>query len=255
MFLLQALQKWFASDEDMGDPVHVYLAELFGLLAPILQDREGSHWDFMFDIIDSNIETSSWNDASSLPGFYHSIRLASTLRELASRNGGLREQISNRLRSTIVTISRAVLSPLCVLLTVVSAECPAHVPSAREAQSHVADLTLHLGLELLQDTMPKEMINDDSMSALAELLRHQHSLIRQSGFSIARRVVEEIVKELVIEAELERESPPVIQLPATLLALLDGHAAQKSADESFLLGSLLVFEHFVHSVRLEGRQV
>lgn len=59
IFLLQSLQKWFAAEDDnveLSDEVHAMLAELFVVLAPVVQDRTGGHWDFMFDVLESNIE-------------------------------------------------------------------------------------------------------------------------------------------------------------------------------------------------------
>jgi E3 ubiquitin-protein ligase listerin len=43
-------------DEDIGDELHARLVELFLPLAPVLQNLSGAHWDFMFDVIESNLE-------------------------------------------------------------------------------------------------------------------------------------------------------------------------------------------------------
>jgi hypothetical protein len=60
IFLLQNLAKWFTSEaddgEEIGDELHARLAELFLPLAPGLQNLSGAHWDFMFDVIESNLE-------------------------------------------------------------------------------------------------------------------------------------------------------------------------------------------------------
>lgn len=58
MFLIQAVQKWIASDDDLPEEIHSRVAELFIHLSPIVQELSGSHWDLVFDIIESNLEVS-----------------------------------------------------------------------------------------------------------------------------------------------------------------------------------------------------
>lgn len=59
IFLLQTLQKWVSSDDELSDEVHGRLAELFVNLAPVVQSLPGAHWDLMFDILESNVEVGS----------------------------------------------------------------------------------------------------------------------------------------------------------------------------------------------------
>lgn len=61
MFLIQRMQAWISSDDDLADEIHTAIAELFLHLAPIVQELSGSHWDFMFDIIESNLEVSDYS--------------------------------------------------------------------------------------------------------------------------------------------------------------------------------------------------
>lgn len=58
IFLLQALQKWVASDEDLDEEINTRLVEIFVHLAPIVQEITGSHTDFFFDLVESNLEVS-----------------------------------------------------------------------------------------------------------------------------------------------------------------------------------------------------
>lgn len=59
MFLIQAVQRWIASDDELPEEIHSRVAELFIHLAPIVQELSGSHWDLVFDVIESNLEASS----------------------------------------------------------------------------------------------------------------------------------------------------------------------------------------------------
>lgn len=56
IFLLQSLQKWVASDEDLEEEIESLLAHLFIHIVPIVQSVLGSHWDLIFDVIETNLE-------------------------------------------------------------------------------------------------------------------------------------------------------------------------------------------------------
>ena len=53
---MKACQQWVTSDEDIEEEVESQMTVLFFHLAPILQHVPGSHWDFIFDVIENNLE-------------------------------------------------------------------------------------------------------------------------------------------------------------------------------------------------------
>jgi len=53
---VKACQQWVTSDEDIEEEVECLMSILFFHLAPILQHVPGSHWDFIFDVIENNLE-------------------------------------------------------------------------------------------------------------------------------------------------------------------------------------------------------
>jgi hypothetical protein len=55
---VKACQGWIASDEDIDEDVESEMTNVFFHLVPILQNVSGSHWDFMFDLIEINLEVS-----------------------------------------------------------------------------------------------------------------------------------------------------------------------------------------------------
>lgn len=61
IFVIKALQQWLLDDsvEDLNDTVLGHLMGLLSHLAPTLQDVEGSHWDFSFDIAETVFDVSS----------------------------------------------------------------------------------------------------------------------------------------------------------------------------------------------------
>lgn len=56
MFLIQAMQRWIGSDDDLEEEILASVAELFLHLAPIVQELSGSHWELVFDVVESNLE-------------------------------------------------------------------------------------------------------------------------------------------------------------------------------------------------------
>lgn len=58
--VMKACQAWVAADEDDGEgvdeDVESAMTLVFFHLAPILQNVPGSHWDFIWDVIENNLE-------------------------------------------------------------------------------------------------------------------------------------------------------------------------------------------------------
>lgn len=74
VFLLQALQKWIASDESMEDDMDALLLAVCYHLAPVVQSIPGAHWDFIFDLIESNLEVRALQLRSAYLLNYHLCR-------------------------------------------------------------------------------------------------------------------------------------------------------------------------------------
>lgn len=56
--VLQTVQKWITSDEEIDPVIESQTAGLLRHLAPIVQSVSGSHWDFAFDLIENTLEVS-----------------------------------------------------------------------------------------------------------------------------------------------------------------------------------------------------
>lgn len=54
--LMKACQQWIASDDDIDEEVESEILRVALHLAPILQDLQGSHWELIFDVAESNLE-------------------------------------------------------------------------------------------------------------------------------------------------------------------------------------------------------
>lgn len=55
---MKACQTWLSSDEDIDEDVESEMTGVFVHLAPILQNVPGSHWELIFDVLESNLEVS-----------------------------------------------------------------------------------------------------------------------------------------------------------------------------------------------------
>ena len=57
---MKVCQAWVTADEDDGDgvdeDVESAMTLVFLYLVPILQNVPGSHWDFIWDVIENNLE-------------------------------------------------------------------------------------------------------------------------------------------------------------------------------------------------------
>ena len=65
--VLKALQTWALAeaeedDEEMGEEVESAVLPIFVHLAPILQTVSGSHWPFMFDVLEGVLERASGSE-------------------------------------------------------------------------------------------------------------------------------------------------------------------------------------------------
>lgn len=56
--MLQALQKWIEENDELDEEIESQFSELFVNVAPIIQTVSGAHWDFIMDVIESNLEVS-----------------------------------------------------------------------------------------------------------------------------------------------------------------------------------------------------
>lgn len=54
--VMKACQQWVTSDEDIDEEVESGMTLVFLHLAPILQNVPGAHWEFMFDVMENNLE-------------------------------------------------------------------------------------------------------------------------------------------------------------------------------------------------------
>lgn len=111
---MKACQQWISSDDDIDEEVETEMTLVFFYLSPILQNVPGAHWDFIFDVIENNLEVrfpvtaesclqlsflrqnSSFAESSTLTTLARTLRLIMTIQELAASNKSLRSVWAER---------------------------------------------------------------------------------------------------------------------------------------------------------------
>jgi len=82
MFLVQAIQKWVGSDEGLPEEANAGMVELLSHLVAIIQDLSGSHWDLVFDLIETNLDVSkllyTQSEAVTDPPLVHSLLIGTS---------------------------------------------------------------------------------------------------------------------------------------------------------------------------------
>ncbi|PWN53474.1 hypothetical protein IE53DRAFT_165426 [Violaceomyces palustris] len=198
IFLLQGLQRWLASDEDLDEEINNRMAELFVHLVPIVQDMPGSHIELFFDLAEANLEIGSLSDESTLPGLYHALRLVETLRDYSLRSATLREVWKERNGVALGLIRDLYIS-------MAEEEQPlSAVERQRSASVSVPkELCSELVVDLVKEVPSSSFSSPESMSALCKLIRSSPiQEVQVVSYRILSAAVKEQVKELVVETAI-----------------------------------------------------
>lgn len=112
--VVKTCEKWIASDEDLDEEVESAMTWTFSHLAPILQNLEGSHWEFIFDVVENNLEVcrlsslikrapakmlmqnSTFDDDATFVSLAHTLKLILVIKDLTLTNKVLREDWQTR---------------------------------------------------------------------------------------------------------------------------------------------------------------
>jgi hypothetical protein len=129
--VVKAFQQWIISDEDVDEEVESEMTLIFIHLAPLLQNVSGAHWEFMFDIIENNLEVSrcylprssgpdhyfsirqncSFSDNTTLVALARTLRLIVTIQDLALTTKTLRADWEKRHISILTLVRDLVAEP------------------------------------------------------------------------------------------------------------------------------------------------
>ncbi|KAI0056618.1 hypothetical protein BV25DRAFT_1995499 [Artomyces pyxidatus] len=223
---MKACQQWIASDEDLDEDVESEMTAVFFHLVPILQNVQGSHWDLIFDVIETNLENSSFEDDESLTLLWRTIRLIQVIQDLITYNKALRAQWQERQSSILILLRDIVaLEPKNATFSTPRSVC-------REA-----------ALSIVQN-MPPALIDHETLPKMVHLLFDPSPNVQKMAYELMREAAKKRTEHLVIEAGVDTQSTVKPQLPVELVSLLQQSLYSLDSSDrtgSKTLGSLLAW--------------
>ena len=252
VFLLQALQRWLASDEELGEALFARLAQLFVELAPVVQTVAGRHFDLMLDVAEENLQALALEEAGSWPTLYHTLRLLATLQDLRRSSEHVHEALSAHREALDAAVHDTLLA-LC--------ERAAALPEDAEP-SEAANRCIALAVELSEQLPAERFGSEADQRVLAQLLGHasactelQVAAYRWLSAATQARVRDEVVEQAVGGEDEKRPAPqltPALVAHASRGAPADAEEVLESATAArrvfaYLLVWLALLDHFAEA--------
>ncbi|KAJ3992694.1 hypothetical protein F5050DRAFT_1579091 [Lentinula boryana] len=270
--VIKVCQKWIEEEDENGEEedddgeTGVKMEELesamtltFYHLAPILQNVPGGHWQFIFDVIENNIELQLLTLARTL-------RLIGHVQDLAATNKSLRAEWNERKNGIMKGIKSMILDGDSANEESEAAkgEGDDEIKSLDEPNSVPESVCRELVLELVANhlsddsditSFPSSLSHSSSSSLLSLSSPIHHA---QLAFQILHKAAKKFTEHFVLEAGVDTEGKLEAQLPRELMVLLQQSVnLDIDADDAnltggrehavfvYLLGWMLLFDLFV----------
>ncbi|KAG6330843.1 hypothetical protein ID866_8246 [Astraeus odoratus] len=238
--VMRACQTWIAEgDEDASEDLDSAMTLVFRHIAPILQNVSGSHWEFIWDIIENNLEVCSLEESDTLATLGRTLQLVITIEDLVATNKSLREGWEKR-REIILNLVKSVV-------VVDMRGMPYSDPRA---------LCRELAMTIVQD-MPSSKMDEKTLTTMCHLLTDYSPDVQKMSYQLLQRAAHKLTEHFVIEAGVDTEGVINPELPGELVAILQqtlstGDApssqdAPTSADlevSGYLLAWMVTFDLF-----------
>ncbi|KAJ3872691.1 hypothetical protein F5051DRAFT_148142 [Lentinula edodes] len=224
-------------------------------LAPILQNVTGGHWQFIFDVVENNIEncdfnftksSSASNSSLQLITLARTIRLVGHIQDLAATNRSLRAEWSERKGGIMKGIRSMILLDRDAAEEEIEAskrESDGRVKSLDGPRSAPESVCRELVLELVANHLPDELMDYQMFPQMCHLLSsstyssvpypptnsHLSSSLPsfassihhdQLAYQILHKAAKKRTEHFVLEAGVDTEGKVKAQLPEELLVLL-----------------------------------
>lgn len=233
--VVKVCQSWVSSDDaDVDEEVESVMTLIFAYLAPILQNVPGSHWEFIWDVLENNLENSSITDDSTLTTLIRSLRLVTIMEDLVKTNKSLKSEWDQRRKGILEMVKGVAL----VKLDSVSPSLPRSI--CRE-----------LVLTVLRE-LPESLMDASTLPQMCHLVTDHSLEVQKMGYGILRTAAKKRTEHLVIEAGVDTESTVKATLPSELMDIVQRHVNVISLEDEeeqqnilgSLLGWMLVFDLF-----------
>ncbi|KAG8896139.1 hypothetical protein FRB99_009054, partial [Tulasnella sp. 403] len=257
VFLLQALQKWVASSEDLNEEIDGLLAHLCTHLAPIIQSVPGAHWDLIFDLMESNLEAGSLRDRETYTTLQRTLLLILKVEELVATNKSLTALWSERRGEVLRLVANHLLVPSGSLSSISLCMGPRFLkylflddlPKNRRCRN-----LQHLLVSMAKDlSVP---LSETEHFVLCDMMKEPSFALQEDVYEILCRLATQWNEQLVINAAVDTQADEEAkyELPRQLVALLQAVAPGDLDEESdseeqarttgYLLSWMLLFEFF-----------
>jgi hypothetical protein len=201
--VIQTIERWIASDEDIDPVIESRTLSLLYHLAPILQSVVGRHWDFAFDLVENTLENSSLGDLDSLVQLSRALDLISTIAKFGLTNKQLNAVWSTR-RILALRLVRDLISTKEISL-----------PSGG-----LQDRCRSQAIDILQDP-PEGIIEAEALSKMVYLLRVPSLETQRGAYPLVRSAAQKYSEKIVFEVGLNPTADINARLPLELMSLLE----------------------------------
>ncbi|KAF8605670.1 hypothetical protein BDV93DRAFT_521494 [Ceratobasidium sp. AG-I] len=182
VFLIQAVQKWMTSDEDLDENLETHVTVTCYHLLPILQTVPGAHWEFILDILENNLEVADGASSANLYLLLHTLRAILSVSELARTNQTLNDIWKPRQDNVFECVLRLFLAETDSL-----------------DMSDTRDKYQICLVDAMQ-TLPSRQISANLFSQLFSQASSRHVPIKATAHQLARNALAQITEQRVLEA-------------------------------------------------------
>ncbi|KAI6132629.1 hypothetical protein EDD16DRAFT_1821414 [Pisolithus croceorrhizus] len=201
--VMRACQTWIAEgDEDASEELESAMTLIFRHVAPILENVPGSHWEFIWDVIENNLEICSLQESDTLVTLGRTLQLVTTIEESVATNKPLREGWERRRKAIFGLIKKIII--------VDTREMPYSDPRA---------LCRELTMSIIENK-PSSMIEETTLVTMCHLLADNSPDVQKMGYRLLQSAASKFTEHLVIEAGVDTEGTFKSELPEELLTVL-----------------------------------
>ncbi|KAH8102265.1 hypothetical protein BXZ70DRAFT_63905 [Cristinia sonorae] len=235
--LMKSCQQWITSDEGVDEEVELEMTSLFIHIAPILQNIPGAHWDFIFDIMENNLEGASLEDQATLPALARTLELFVVIQDLALTNKALRALWKEREHTQLQMLRDLIAHRLDT-----------------EKNSGPLSMCRELAISIIQD-LPEALIVKETLPKMCHLVMDSSHNVQQMAYHMLREAAAKHTEHVVVEAAVDTEAEFKPELPSELIDILqrtvelldEGDDVHSQISFGNLLTWMLIFDLFTNA--------